>query len=144
MEMVTMVVVGGMASTFGAVVGAGLLTLLPQLLSGFEQWHHLLFGVILVGVIIFLPRGLVPSLSHYIAERRRAENAVPATRPVYDEIPQTNTADALALAAEAKTGVKAAKAAAAAAGATAAVVSPFAREMPGYLSGGAADKGSLS
>lgn len=62
-EFVTMVVVGGMASTFGAVLGATILTLLPQLLSGFEDWHDLLFGLILVGTMIFLPRGIVPSLA---------------------------------------------------------------------------------
>jgi len=61
-ELVTMVVVGGMASTFGAVLGAALLTLLPQLLAGFEDWHDLLFGAILVLTMIFLPRGIVPSL----------------------------------------------------------------------------------
>jgi len=70
-ELVTMVVVGGMSSTFGAVLGAAILTLLPQLLSGFEDWHDLLFGLILVGTMIFLPRGIVPSL----AERFRREPA---------------------------------------------------------------------
>ncbi len=33
-EFVTMVVLGGMASTFGAVVGAAMLTVLPQVLAG--------------------------------------------------------------------------------------------------------------
>lgn len=66
-ELVTMVVVGGMASIFGPIVGAGLLTILPQLLSGFEQWHTLIFGVILVVVMIFLPRGLIPSIHQHIA-----------------------------------------------------------------------------
>ncbi len=61
-EFVTMVVIGGMASTFGAVVGAVLLTLLPQLLADFEQWEMVIFGAILMGTMIFLPKGLVPSL----------------------------------------------------------------------------------
>jgi branched-chain amino acid transport system permease protein len=74
-ELVTMVVVGGMASTFGAVLGAALLTLLPQLLSGFQDWHDLLFGLILVGTMIFLPRGIVPSLSDFL---RRDAIAIPA------------------------------------------------------------------
>ncbi|MFP5405247.1 MAG: branched-chain amino acid ABC transporter permease [Gammaproteobacteria bacterium] len=61
-ELVTMVVVGGMASVFGSIVGAALLTMLPQLLSTFEGWETVVFGVILMLTMIFLPRGLVPTL----------------------------------------------------------------------------------
>jgi branched-chain amino acid transport system permease protein len=61
-ELMTMVVVGGMASVFGSIVGAALLTLLPQLLSSFEGWETVAFGAILMLVMIFLPGGLVPTL----------------------------------------------------------------------------------
>lgn len=61
-ELVTMVVVGGMASTYGAVVGAAILTVLPQLLSTFEGYELVAFGLILMLSVIFLPRGLVPSV----------------------------------------------------------------------------------
>jgi branched-chain amino acid transport system permease protein len=69
-ELVTMVVVGGMASVFGSILGAALLTLLPQLLSAFEGWEVVVFGAILMLTMIFLPRGLVPSLA-----RRRSKPA---------------------------------------------------------------------
>ncbi|WP_245334704.1 branched-chain amino acid ABC transporter permease [Bradyrhizobium mercantei] len=62
-ELVTMVVVGGMASVWGAVFGAVLLSLLPQVLASFEGWETIAFGVILVVTMIFLPRGIVPSLA---------------------------------------------------------------------------------
>lgn len=61
-ELVTMVVMGGMASVFGSVIGATLLTLLPQLLSSFEGWETVMFGLILMLTMIFLPKGLVPTL----------------------------------------------------------------------------------
>ncbi|HEX7044086.1 MAG TPA: branched-chain amino acid ABC transporter permease [Burkholderiales bacterium] len=61
-ELVTMVVLGGMASVFGSIVGAAILTLLPQLLATFEGWETVAFGLILVLTMIFMPRGLVPSL----------------------------------------------------------------------------------
>lgn len=61
-ELVTMVVLGGMASTFGAVIGAAILTLLPQLLSGFEDYETMIFGLILMLTMIFLPKGLIPTL----------------------------------------------------------------------------------
>lgn len=62
-ELVTMVVVGGMASTYGAVLGAAILTMLPQLLSGFEGYEMIVFGLILMLTVIFLPRGLLPTIA---------------------------------------------------------------------------------
>lgn len=61
-ELVTMVVVGGMASVYGSVFGAALLTVLPQLLAEFEGWEMVVFGALLVLVMVLLPRGLVPTL----------------------------------------------------------------------------------
>jgi branched-chain amino acid transport system permease protein len=70
-ELVTMVVVGGMASIWGAVLGAALLSLLPELLARFEGFETLTFGVILVATMIFLPRGVGPSLHALLTRRRR-------------------------------------------------------------------------
>jgi branched-chain amino acid transport system permease protein len=58
-KLVTMVVVGGMASVWGSLLGAAVLTILPELLSVFHDYEIIIFGVILMVVIIFLPRGLV-------------------------------------------------------------------------------------
>lgn len=65
-ELVTMVVVGGMASTYGAVVGAAILTVLPQLLSTFEGYELVVFGLILMLSMIFMPKGLVPNLAGWL------------------------------------------------------------------------------
>ena len=62
-ELVTMVVFGGMASTFGAVVGAALLTGLPQLLTVLKEYEMVVFGAVLMATMIFFPKGLVPSLA---------------------------------------------------------------------------------
>jgi branched-chain amino acid transport system permease protein len=62
-ELVTMVVIGGMASVYGSVIGAVLLTALPQALATFEGWETVVFGAILMLCMIFLPRGLVPTLA---------------------------------------------------------------------------------
>ena len=62
-ELVTMVVIGGMASVYGSLVGAILLTALPQALATFEGWETVVFGAILMGSMIFLPKGLVPTLA---------------------------------------------------------------------------------
>jgi branched-chain amino acid transport system permease protein len=69
-ELVTMVVLGGMASTFGAVIGAVILTLLPQLLAAFEDYEAMVLGAIMMGTMIFMPKGLLPSLRLLLAKRR--------------------------------------------------------------------------
>jgi branched-chain amino acid transport system permease protein len=62
-ELVTMVVIGGMASVYGSLVGAVLLTALPQALATFEGWETVAFGAILMLCMIFMPKGLVPTLA---------------------------------------------------------------------------------
>jgi len=65
-------VFGGMASTFGAVVGAAVLTTLPQLLTVFKEYEMVVFGAVMMLTMIFMPKGLVPTLRAMIAGRRRA------------------------------------------------------------------------
>src|SRR5512132_722136 len=47
-ELVTMVVFGGMASTFGAVVGAAILTTLPQLLTALKEYEMVTLGAVMM------------------------------------------------------------------------------------------------
>ncbi len=58
-KLVTMVVLGGMASIWGSLLGAGVLTILPEVLTAFHDFEVVIFGAILMVVMIFLPRGLV-------------------------------------------------------------------------------------
>jgi branched-chain amino acid transport system permease protein len=64
-ELVTMIVFGGMASTFGAVVGAAILTVLAQFLTLLKDYEMVVFGALLMFTMIFLPRGVVPTLAGY-------------------------------------------------------------------------------
>jgi branched-chain amino acid transport system permease protein len=68
-ELVTMVVFGGMASTFGAVVGAAVLTALPQLLTVFKDYEMMVFGAVMMGTMIFMPGGVVPTLARLFEPR---------------------------------------------------------------------------
>ncbi|MGC2432201.1 MAG: branched-chain amino acid ABC transporter permease [Desulfobaccales bacterium] len=61
-KLVAMVVLGGMASIWGSLLGAGVLTVLPEALSVFHDFEVVIFGAILMVVMIFLPRGLVRGL----------------------------------------------------------------------------------
>jgi branched-chain amino acid transport system permease protein len=64
---VCMVVLGGMGSIPGVIVGAAVLVVLPEKLRDFQQIRMLLFGAALIGMMIFRPEGLIPS------RRRRQE-----------------------------------------------------------------------
>ena len=73
-RIVTMVVIGGMASIWGALLGASLLTLLPEWLHAFSDFEMVVYGLILMLVMIFLPRGLTRGVLD-IYERARKKNA---------------------------------------------------------------------
>ncbi len=57
-ELVVMVVLGGLGRIYGAIFGAVILTVLPQLLTAFEDYETLIFGAIIIVVMIFLPKGI--------------------------------------------------------------------------------------
>lgn len=61
--LVTMVAVGGMGNFWGPVLGAMILTFLPEYLRAHEGLEVLLYGLILAAVMMFLPRGLAPIFS---------------------------------------------------------------------------------
>jgi branched-chain amino acid transport system permease protein len=66
-ELVIMVVFGGMASVWGAVLGAAVLTLLPQLLTVLKDYEMMVFGAVLVTTMVFFPRGIVPTLARLVS-----------------------------------------------------------------------------
>jgi ABC-type branched-subunit amino acid transport system permease subunit len=57
---VTMVILGGMDNVFGVIIGAVLLTILPEKFRAFEDFRLLIYGVIVVTMLIFRPQGLFP------------------------------------------------------------------------------------
>lgn len=71
-QLVVMVVVGGMASIWGAIAGAGTITLLSQVLQRFEDYEVIVFGAILVLVMIYLPTGLTKAAVDLVGRRRLA------------------------------------------------------------------------
>ena len=52
-------VVGGMGSVIGPVLGSFVITSIPELLRGLKEIQLILYGIILVVVVMFLPKGLV-------------------------------------------------------------------------------------
>ncbi|TBW40818.1 branched-chain amino acid ABC transporter permease [Siculibacillus lacustris] len=75
-----MVVVGGLGSLPGAIIGAFLLILLPEVLRGFGDVRNVLVGLVMFFSILFLPKGLFGEVSALTFVRRhfgRSQNRVP-------------------------------------------------------------------
>jgi branched-chain amino acid transport system permease protein len=70
-KMVTMVVVGGMGHLWGGLLGASLLTVLPEVLSYFEDYDMLIYGGILLVMVMFLPGGLTQGCERLIGAFRK-------------------------------------------------------------------------
>lgn len=67
-EILTMGVLGGTGSPWGAVLGGVLITLLPEILRGLGHYRPLVNGIILIAIILYSPKGLW----HLLTVARRA------------------------------------------------------------------------
>jgi branched-chain amino acid transport system permease protein len=74
-ELVTMVIIGGLGSIYGSFLGAAILTLLPEFLRVFHDFDIVIYGLLLILMTMFMPGGLVSGLRWLIERltpRRRA------------------------------------------------------------------------
>lgn len=74
----TMLIVGGMGTLIGPVIGAAFLVILPEASRFLADFRDLVYGLILIGVILFRPQGIagVPGIIH-ARERPSAPKAPP-------------------------------------------------------------------
>jgi branched-chain amino acid transport system permease protein len=62
----SIVVLGGMGSILGVIVGAFILILLPEYLRAFSEYRMLAFGASMVLIMVFRPQGIISSMrQHY-------------------------------------------------------------------------------
>jgi branched-chain amino acid transport system permease protein len=57
-DIVVMVILGGMGRTAGVICAAVLLTLLPEVLRGFESYRMILYSLLIIGMMMARPQGL--------------------------------------------------------------------------------------
>lgn len=74
-SLVVMVLGGGMGTLWGPVVGAVIFTLGPEFLRAGDQYRLLIYGVIIVLLVRFLPAGLWGSLEMWWKNRRLTRSA---------------------------------------------------------------------
>jgi branched-chain amino acid transport system permease protein len=68
-----MIVLGGLASISGSILGAFILTIIPQVADRFPGYTITITGAALILTILFLPNGLI-SLFNYKWKRKKTEN----------------------------------------------------------------------
>ena len=90
-----MVILGGSGTALGPVVGASIMTYLPEYLQAFGHWQSFAYGLLLAAVMFFLPRGIVGSIGTFVTARlgeRRPQFAADA-RPRLSDIISVEQAD---------------------------------------------------
>jgi ABC-type branched-subunit amino acid transport system permease subunit len=58
--LVSIVILGGMDNIFGIIVGSLLLVVLPEKLRVISEYRFLIYGLVLVVMLIFQPKGIIP------------------------------------------------------------------------------------
>lgn len=69
-EIVVMVVLGGSGSITGAILAAIVLTWLPEQLREFKDWRMIIYSLLLIGMMLVRPGGLMGSRELWWARRR--------------------------------------------------------------------------
>lgn len=80
MQVLLVVVIGGMTSRFGAIIGAAIVVLVPEVLQFLQESENLIFGLLVLAALLFLPGGIaggITSLIHWV-QRIRTRKEVAA------------------------------------------------------------------
>ncbi len=81
LDLVIMVVVGGLGSIWGTLFGVSFVVILPYLLESLENYFDIIHGLILVLILMFLPQGFVTGIWDQVrislARRRLAREKAP-------------------------------------------------------------------
>jgi branched-chain amino acid transport system permease protein len=83
------IILGGLGSIPGAVVGALVLIGLPGVLSEFEEYQLLIYGAVLIAIMLLRPQGLVPSVrrSRELHEEDQMQDEWAETLAEREEVP---------------------------------------------------------
>ena len=69
-NMLLMVMIGGVDSTFGTFLGAILITMLPEWLRPLRNYMRLIYGVGIILLMVFMPYGLTGILRSALGKVR--------------------------------------------------------------------------
>jgi branched-chain amino acid transport system permease protein len=80
-QVVTMVIVGGMGSLWGSLLGAGVLTCISEALHVAKQYHIIAYGVFLCLVLVFLPEGILMGIYNLFLKAKSQKHFMKSNKP---------------------------------------------------------------
>ncbi|MCA1633460.1 MAG: branched-chain amino acid ABC transporter permease [Acidobacteria bacterium] len=89
-EILIMIILGGLGSIVGSILGAILLTVLPEALRGFAEYRMVIYSLLLIILMITRPQGLLGNADPFKGWRARRQNK---TRTEAEEITAEDTRD---------------------------------------------------
>ncbi|HEV2707219.1 MAG TPA: branched-chain amino acid ABC transporter permease [Pyrinomonadaceae bacterium] len=87
-EILIMIILGGLGSIVGSVLGAIVLTVLPEALRGFAEYRMVIYSLMLIILMLTRPQGLLGSTAAFKGWRARLR---PKTRTQTEEITAEDT-----------------------------------------------------
>jgi branched-chain amino acid transport system permease protein len=58
-EFIIMVMIGGIGTLAGPVIGGAFFILLQEKVSSYVDWYFIVIGLVLIAIVLFMPRGLL-------------------------------------------------------------------------------------
>jgi branched-chain amino acid transport system permease protein len=80
-DMIAFVLVGGIGTLMGPVLGAVALTWVTQSLQFLENYRMIVFGPMLILLVMFFPHGIIGSIGMWMARRRQKSSTLETGRP---------------------------------------------------------------
>jgi branched-chain amino acid transport system permease protein len=65
-----MIVLGGLGSTWGSVIGAVLITVLYEYTRAYVEFQKIAFGVIMILIVLFLQKGIIGTINNYRQQKK--------------------------------------------------------------------------
>lgn len=88
-DMILFTMLGGLGTLWGPVLGAFILVPASDLILfrlGSTQIHIAVFGAVMLAIILFLPRGILPTLNDWLARARPARSAHEDARSMAEQV----------------------------------------------------------
>jgi branched-chain amino acid transport system permease protein len=93
-EILIMIILGGLGSIVGSVLGAITLTVLPELLRQFDQYRMVIYSILLIVLMITRPQGLLGGIDPFKGWRARRKAK---SRTEVEEVTAEDTRDAVSV-----------------------------------------------
>ena len=81
-DYLVMVIVGGLASVPGSLIGAAVVTLLNDWLARFQNYRPLIFGAVMIAVMLFMPGGIASAVAGFRRLTDRGGSGRPPSPPL--------------------------------------------------------------